>query len=115
MRDHGKLCIMQNIRTMDDDTKWFEEANCKGHSKLFFADTTDKPVDKRLKEKKAAAICAKCSVIDECREYARRNGEHGYWGGESEDQRYAIGYLRDPVLHRRDRARRQRSIKNLQN
>jgi hypothetical protein len=110
-----KLCIMQNIRIIDGDTKWFDEANCKGQSEVFFESVLDKPVDKRQKEKQAAAICAKCSVTNECKAYARRNGEHGFWGGESEDQRYAIGYLKDPVLHRRDRARRQRSIKNLQN
>lgn len=109
-----KLCIMQHIKIMDDDIKWFENANCKGKSSIFFESTFDKPVDKRQKEKQAAAICSKCSVTDECKEYARRNGEHGFWGGESEDQRYAIGYLKDPVLHRRDRARRQRSVKNLQ-
>lgn len=110
-----KLCIMQNIRIMDGSTEWFEEANCKGQSIVFFESVLDKPVDKRQKEKQAAAICAKCAVINECKEYARRNGEHGFWGGESEDQRYAIGYLKDPVLHRRDRARRQRSVKNLEN
>jgi hypothetical protein len=32
-------------------------------------------------------ICGGCAVIDECRDYARRNREQGYWGGENDEER----------------------------
>ena len=101
-------------REVDKDTEWFDKANCKGRTELFFADQFERPIETRKKERIAAAICAACPVSDECKAYARRNGEHGFWGGESEDQRFATGYLKDPVLIRRDRARRSRLLKNLQ-
>ena len=37
----------------------------------------------------AGAICRTCEVVDTCREYARRNREQGYWGGENDEQRVA--------------------------
>lgn len=98
-------------RIVDTDTGWFENANCKGKTKVFFVAVSDTPSDKRLKERQAAQICAECSVISQCREYARRNGEHGFWGGESEEQRFGLGFLNDPVMQRRQRARDNR-LKN---
>jgi hypothetical protein len=35
----------------------------------------------------AGAICSSCDVLLTCREYARRNREQGYWGGENDEQR----------------------------
>jgi WhiB family redox-sensing transcriptional regulator len=36
----------------------------------------------------ARAICATCTVRDECLEYAMENGiQHGIWGGKSERER----------------------------
>jgi WhiB family redox-sensing transcriptional regulator len=31
-------------------------------------------------------------VLEECRSFARRNREYGFWGGESEEERHAAGY-----------------------
>jgi hypothetical protein len=47
----------------------------------------------------------------ECRQYARENDELGIWGGETEDQRYRLGYLNDPFMRRkyRDRDKRKRN------
>lgn len=36
----------------------------------------------------AEAMCAGCHVLEQCREYARANGEpYGVWGGETPRQR----------------------------
>ena len=53
------------------------------------------------REKLAAAICKQCPVVDKCRQHAREQGELGFWGGESEEQRFLAGYLRDSVVSRR--------------
>jgi WhiB family redox-sensing transcriptional regulator len=37
-------------------------------------------------------ICQACSVLDECRTYARDHREYGFWGGESEEDRVLAGY-----------------------
>jgi WhiB family redox-sensing transcriptional regulator len=31
-------------------------------------------------------------VKTQCVEFARRNHEYGFWGGESEDERHAAGF-----------------------
>ena len=38
------------------------------------------------------ALCDACPVVDECRQFARTNREYGYWAGESEEDRYVLGY-----------------------
>ena len=39
----------------------------------------------------AKAICVRCPVLEECREYALEVGEtHGIWGGLNEMERRAL-------------------------
>lgn len=33
------------------------------------------------------SICRSCSVMETCRDYARRNREQGFWGGENDEER----------------------------
>jgi len=33
-------------------------------------------------------VCASCPVVEPCREYARRQQEFGFWGGENEEERF---------------------------
>ena len=44
------------------------------------------------RESLATSVCASCSVLATCREFARTNHEYGFWGGESEDERHAAGF-----------------------
>ena len=96
---------LYNLRIIDTDTKWLAQANCKGKSDLFFGHISERPSARVKREKEAAVICAACSVSTECRQYARRNNEHGFWGGENEDERYSLGFLKDPTISRRIKAR----------
>ena len=44
--------------------------------------------EKAERERRAKAICAQCSVSDECLDYALRIREpHGIWGGLNEVER----------------------------
>lgn len=103
------MSSINNRRILDEDTRWFDQANCKGKSELFFGQVSEKPSAKLRREREAAAICANCSVSQNCREYARRNNEHGFWGGENEDERYLGGFLKDPTISRRIKARSARN------
>lgn len=99
---------LYKIRIIDTDTDWLAQASCKGKSDLFFGHISERPSAKARREQEAAAICSTCSVSTECRNYARRNNEHGFWGGENEDERYAGGFLKDPTISRRIKARAAR-------
>lgn len=84
------------------DLTWFEQAICSGETSVFFPPLGDENRQQRVKrERLAAAICAQCPVIDKCRQHARDQSELGFWGGESEEQRYLAGYLRNSVVSRR--------------
>jgi WhiB family redox-sensing transcriptional regulator len=71
---------------------WFAKAACKGLTSVFFPPSAERPQARERREALARAVCASCSVLGECREYARENHEYGFWGGESEDERHAAGF-----------------------
>ena len=75
-----------------DDTQWFSLAECKGLSSIFFPPSAERPQARERREAQARAVCGSCPVIVECRDFARRHHEYGFWGGESEEERHAAGY-----------------------
>ena len=68
-----------------DRLAWQDSANCSGADQdLFFP-------ERGASTRKAKAICAACSVKDECLEFAITQGERfGIWGGLSERERRKI-------------------------
>lgn len=71
---------------------WQEDALCKGLTHIFFPHDSERPQAKEKREDIALSICTSCPVINECRDYARSNGEYGYWAGENEYDRHLLGY-----------------------
>jgi len=65
---------------------------CKGLTSVFFPPSAERPQARERREALARTVCAGCSVMIECRDYARDNHEYGFWGGESEDERHGAGY-----------------------
>jgi WhiB family redox-sensing transcriptional regulator len=66
---------------------WMEDAACAGCVDLFFAPPGEREQSRLQREAKAATICAGCSVIEQCRDYARGSGQLGFWGGENDESR----------------------------
>lgn len=94
------------------NVSWLEKAACKGKTEFFFAYDGERSASRVKREEIALSICNTCDVVLQCRNYARTYGESGIWGGETDEQRYANGYvLRDPVVARKARAQRTRSLK----
>jgi DNA-binding CsgD family transcriptional regulator len=54
--------------------------------------TEDRDDDIRL----ARAICSRCPVPLACRAWGRTHRETGIWGGETDEERTALGYVRKP-------------------
>lgn len=75
-----------------DDTTWSSHAECKGLSEIFFPPPAERPQARERREAQARTVCQSCVVMSECRDYARRNREYGFWGGESEEERHAAGF-----------------------
>jgi WhiB family redox-sensing transcriptional regulator len=71
---------------------WSRQANCIGMTKLFFAPEHERPRAKIIREAHAKFVCASCTVIEPCREYAREHRESGIWGGETDEERVLAGY-----------------------
>jgi len=71
---------------------WMDEAACAGRTPLFFGIAGERPERRARREARARKVCAECPVIGACRDVARSNGENGFWGGESEEERAAAGY-----------------------
>ena len=69
--------------------EWMDLAACKGQTHHFFAPHGEQAEAREAREAIARAICGTCDVLLECREYARRNREQGFWGGENDDDRVA--------------------------
>lgn len=71
---------------------WFDRANCKGRTQLFFPPRAERPQARARREAQARLLCTACPVQVPCREFARSNHEYGYWGGESEEDRHLAGF-----------------------
>ena len=67
--------------------EWMELGSCKGQTQHFFAPHGEQAEAREARESVAGAICGTCVVLDTCREYARRNREQGFWGGENDEHR----------------------------
>jgi WhiB family redox-sensing transcriptional regulator len=67
---------------------WFDAAACKGMTELFFPPAGEREAARLQREPKARAVCDSCPVVEPCREYARRQQEYGFWGGENEEERF---------------------------
>lgn len=78
---------------------------CKGHTDLFFARHAERPQARARREAEARTVCQGCPVLFECRRYARRNLEYGFWGGESEEERAEAGYVVPAPIGGRNRRR----------
>lgn len=87
------------------NNEWLDKANCKGKSELFFGPTAERPQTRRRREIKARQICMECEVLLQCRSFARQNNELGYWGAESEEERYQAGYLKNAYVRRKAKVR----------
>jgi len=72
---------------------WYDEANCRGKSRLFYPPPNESASNRALRERYAAVVCATCVAMVECRTWAREQREFGYWGGESEAARIAAGFV----------------------
>lgn len=72
---------------------WAAEANCRGRTELFFPAAGERPQARVRREAEARSVCGECPVAAPCRAYARIHREHGFWGGESEDERILAGHV----------------------
>jgi WhiB family redox-sensing transcriptional regulator len=68
---------------------WRHRAICRDEDpELFFPISNDGPG--RAQAAEAKAVCARCPVIHDCRDWARATGMTGIWGGTTEDERAAL-------------------------
>jgi len=62
---------------------WREDANCLGiNTDLWFPEGDGQVSAKGLRE-----VCGRCSVIDQCLDWAVRHEAHGYWAGTHPTER----------------------------
>ena len=71
---------------------WMDFAVCKGRTELFFPVASERESARRRREVEAESLCVVCPVRGLCQTYARTHREHGFWGGESEDERVIAGF-----------------------
>jgi hypothetical protein len=93
MTSHDTLDLLAPpVVTLPGREPWMSEADCKGRTQLFFGIAGERPERRVRREARARQVCAGCPVLDQCRSMARLNGENGFWGGESEEERAAAGF-----------------------
>lgn len=87
---HPQQAAVESTTPADPD--WRDEAACRGQLKLFFPPKAERPQARARREAKAKRLCDACPVFLECRTWARQHREYGYWAGESEEDRYFLGF-----------------------
>ena len=96
----------------DTDISWFDDAACKGLTHVFFGPAAERPERRVEREAIASSYCLVCPAMMECRQAARLNHEHGFWGCENDEERALAGYAprspsRRSVIKARDDARKR--------
>lgn len=86
------LQTLSLVPSLTPAENWMDDANCKGNTVLFFPPKAERPQARERREAKARRLCMGCSVLDQCRSFARDNHEYGFWAGESEEDRHLAGY-----------------------
>lgn len=71
---------------------WQYEGACrKVDPDAFFSPEAERGMRRQRREEAAKALCARCPVIDQCREHALSVQEpYGVWGGLSESERQQL-------------------------
>ncbi|MCL2091296.1 MAG: WhiB family transcriptional regulator [Micrococcales bacterium] len=72
--------------------EWQFEGACRSADPtLFFHPEGERGAARQRRAEAAKAVCATCSVLDQCREQSLKVREpYGVWGGLSEDERYEL-------------------------
>lgn len=84
--------MFAEVSHLPETDDWMARASCKGRTHLFFGIAGERPERRVRREARARKVCASCDVLGECRWTARLNGENGFWGGETEEERASAGY-----------------------
>ena len=79
------MTVVELNRWVQQD--WMSLAACKGQTQWFFAPHGEQADARERREAVAMTICRGCDAMLECRDYARRNREQGFWGGENDEER----------------------------
>lgn len=97
---------------------WTDFALCKGLTEVFFGPAGERPQTRERREALANSYCKLCPVSSICKATARENQEHGFWGGENDEERAGAGYApkspsRRTVIAARDRAERDAAVSSV--
>jgi len=87
-----------------DEDDWQLFAVCKGKTHLFYEAPRESEQMRFRRESLAKRYCAACPVTEICRLNGRLGREHGVWGGETDEERAAAGFLPMRSTSRRIRA-----------
>lgn len=74
--------------TVETNENWRDDAACKGRTELFFPAHRERGTRAAIRQASAKAVCASCTVRDQCVKDAMRIPERafGIWGGYPEDR-----------------------------
>ncbi len=86
----------------EDD--WKVSARCHGKTELFYDQSRESEGQRGRREQLAKQYCDVCNVKGICKMMGRLGREHGIWGGETDEERAAAGYLPMRSTSRRIRA-----------
>lgn len=75
-----------------EDWDWQLMGACRDvDSDLFFHPYGERDPSRTRREQAAKSVCARCPVLQKCRDYALASAEpYGVWGGLSETERAAV-------------------------
>jgi len=84
--------VSSKLKPVRSFWKWQDDAACKDiNVNVFFLDNNVRGDTKKNSENFAKSICARCPVINACRNHALTVPEtYGVWGGLSADERDVI-------------------------
>lgn len=78
---------------------WQEDAACRNKYDLYFAPDLETFGERKKREARAAQICGKCVVREQCFQFAYDNAErYGIWAEGTEREKVPVAALKDRSL-----------------
>jgi WhiB family redox-sensing transcriptional regulator len=84
---------LARLFAVEAENDWRQRAACNGldPDMFFVSEDVENRQERRDREAAAKAVCARCTVVEDCLSYALAAGErYGIWGGLNSDERRAL-------------------------
>ncbi|MCP4087718.1 MAG: WhiB family transcriptional regulator [Actinomycetia bacterium] len=82
--------IVGHVLDVGPESHWSDHGLCRSLTEVFIGPAAERPRRRVEREATARTYCHTGPVMFPCRDSARSGLEHGFWGGENDEERAIV-------------------------